>query len=93
MNNRFLCFRQTRNVHESGFRYIEFGYLSYDETGKEVIEIVGRYDVVLGNYGDNIPLHLDLTKSGWFRILPRIEADIEWSLGGTIAIVNKEATK
>ena len=93
MSKRFLCFRPTRNVHESGFRYIEFGYLSDDGTGKEVVEIVDRYDVVLGNYGDSIPFHLDLTKSGWFRVLPRTEAEIEWSFGGTIAIVKKEATQ
>lgn len=83
---RFLCFRQTRNMHESGFRYIEYGYITYDEAGKEEVEIAGRYDIVCRSLTRAVPYHIDLTKSGWFRILPRVNESIEWSYGGTIAI-------
>ena len=87
---KFLCFRPTRNIHESGFRVIEYGYLTYDESNKEVIKVVGRYDTVCSFWKEPIPYHLDLTKSGWFRILPRIEANLEWSYGGTIQKVGEQ---
>lgn len=88
--NRFLCFRQTRNMHESGFRYIEYGYLTYDENNNEVIEIVDRYDVVLSTYTALPRFNIDLTKSGWFRVLPRTSEILEWSYGGTIEVAKAE---
>lgn len=86
--DRFLCFKSTRNIHESGYRFIEYGYMTCVD-GKETIEIVDRYDTVLDVFTNAIPFHLDLTKSGWFRVLPRIDIDIEWTYGGSIAIVGE----
>ena len=86
MNTRYLCFKATRNMHESGFRYIEYGYMTFDEAGNEQIEVVGRYDVVLGTsfLKETITFHLDLTKSGWFRVMARTDTKLEWSYGGEI---------
>ena len=80
--SRMLCFRPTRKVHDSGFRYIEYGYINdVDE-----VEIIGQYDILQTPYDQMLPYNLDLTKSGWFRILPRRDLELEWEYGGTIAI-------
>lgn len=87
-----LCFRPTRNLHESGFRYIEYGYHIYDQDGKEKVEVVGRYDLVHHyDYMKPIFYDLDLTRSGWFRILQREAVELEWSYGGAIKRTNKKA--
>jgi len=85
--SRILCFKPTRNMHESGFRYIEYGYIGVAEDGfSEEIEIIGRYDILQTPYDQEIPCNIDLTKSGWFRLLPRKDLELEWQYGGTIAI-------
>ena len=73
-------------MHESGFRYIEYGYMTYGEDNSEQIEVVGQYDVVLDSAFLKTPVtyHLDLLKSGWFRVLPRTDAKLEWTYGGMI---------
>jgi len=78
-----------RNVHESGYRYIQYGYMASDEKDEEVIEIVGRYDLLQTPYDKAIPCNIDLTKSGWFRLLPRKKLELEWEYGGTITIKEK----
>lgn len=87
--SRILCFKQTRNVHESGYRYIEYGYITTDAAGEEHVEVVGRYDILQTPYELAFPCNIDLTKSGWFRILPRKDLELEWQYGGTISV--KEA--
>jgi hypothetical protein len=86
MKNKILCFKPMRNVHESGYRYIQYGYMTYGENNEEVIEIVGRYDLLQTPYDDPMPCNIDLTKSGWFRLLPRRDQELEWKYGGTIAV-------
>lgn len=87
---RILCFKPMRNIHESGFRYIQYGYMTSDENDEEQIEIVGRYDILETPYYNPIPCNIDLTKSGWFRFLPRLDLELEWGYGGTIIV--KEPT-
>jgi len=82
---KLLCFKQTRNMHESGYRYIEYGYI-YGKDGKEVVEVVGRYDVLQSPYVHPISFNLDLTKSGWFRIMPGRGQELEWHYGGEIKV-------
>jgi hypothetical protein len=77
-------------MHESGYRYIEYGYMTYGENNEEQIEIIGRYDLLQTPYDKAIPCNIDLTKSGWFRLLPRMDQELEWSYGGTIRIKDKE---
>lgn len=79
---KLLCFKPTRKIHESGFRYIEYGYI--DE--KNQVEVVGMYDVLSSPYEQVVPFNLDITKSGWFRIMPRKELKLSWSYGGSIVI-------
>lgn len=67
-------------MHESGFRYIEYGYITY-ENGEELVEIVGRYDILQLPYNFHVKGNIDLTKSGWFRILAE---NLDWQYGGTI---------
>lgn len=81
--SKMLCFRQTRKVHESGYRYIEYGYI--DDNG--VVEVVGQYDVLQTPYDVPVPYNLDLTRSGWFRILPRKNMRLEWCFGGEISVI------
>jgi hypothetical protein len=83
MSRKVLCFRPTRNMHESGFRYIEYGYMNGDND-MENVEIVSRYDLLTTPYDETIPCNIDLTKSGWFRILPRLDKEYEWGYGGSI---------
>jgi len=80
---KILCFKPMRNVHESGYRYIQYGYMGSDEKEEEV-EIVGRYDLLQTPFDQIVPFSIDLTKSGWFRILPRIDKELEWGYGGSI---------
>ena len=80
--DKILCFKQTRHMHESGYRYIEYGYI--DNNG--IVEVVGRYDIIQTPYNVALPYHLDLTKSGWFRILPRKDLKIQWGYGGEVEI-------
>lgn len=87
--SRIMCFKPTRKVHESGYRYIEYGYMSVVD-GKEHVEIVGQYDLLQTPYNEACPFHLDLTKSGWFRILPRKSIKLDWSYGGEITILNPD---
>lgn len=83
--SKILCFKPMRNVHESGYRYIQYGYMTEVE-GVEQVEVVGRYDLLQTPYDKAIPCNIDLTKSGWFRLLPRKDQELEWQYGGTIAI-------
>lgn len=76
-------------MHESGFRYIEYGYIDTNDEGEEHVEVVGRYDILQTPYDILIPANIDLTKSGWFRILPRKDVELVWQYGGTIAIKDK----
>lgn len=82
--SRILCFKPMRKVHESGYRYIQYGYITEGEDGGEHIEIVGQYDILQLPYDTPIPCNIDLTRSGWFRILPRLDAELEWSYSGEI---------
>jgi hypothetical protein len=68
-------------MHESGFRYIEYGYIDKDDNGVERVEVVGRYDILQLPYGFQLRGNIDLTKSGWFRILSE---NLEWGYGGEI---------
>ena len=86
--SKLLCFKQTRHMHESGYRYIEYGYIDDEDN----VEVVGRYDVISSVCSDKMPFNLDLTKSGWFRIMPHIDAEFEWLYGGTIAIKSAKPT-
>lgn len=62
-----LYFRSLKSVHESGFRNMEYGYCSIDNKNNAVdIEIVGKYDAF---FWENVKLHIDLTRNGYFRIL------------------------
>lgn len=88
--SKLLCFKPMRNMHESGYRYIQYGYISTDDEGEEQIEIIGQYDVLQTPYFEAMPVNLDLTKSGWFRILPRLDQKLEWKYGGTISVVEKK---
>lgn len=86
--SKILCFKPMRNMHESGFRYIQYGYIT-NENAEEKIEIVGKYDLLQTPFDVPMPANIDLTKSGWFRILPRLDQELEWSYGGTIKVKGK----
>lgn len=88
---KLLCFKPTRNVHESGYRYIEYGYMDSDDA-TESVEIIGRYDIITTPFDSVLPISLDLTRSGWFRILPRIDRELKWTWDGTI-VINELAPK
>lgn len=78
---KLLCFRPTRKMHDSGYRYIEYGYFNTEDS---TVEIVDRYDAIISPFGEGVYFNIDLDKSGWFRIMPRNKEGLEWSYGGMI---------
>jgi hypothetical protein len=82
--DKILCFRATRKLHESGFRIIEYGYMLTDGIDEQV-EIVGRYDILTTPFDVPLPCSFDVTKSGWFRILPSRNMELKWGYGGAIS--------
>lgn len=60
--------------------------MTTDNSGEEVVEIIDYYDILQTPYFNPLPCNIDLTKSGWFRILPRLDNELEWKYGGTIEI-------
>ena len=86
MMKKYLCFKSSRKLHDSGFRYIDYGYCNLDEKGKAInIEIVGSYDVF---FWDKLNVHIDVTSNGWFRLLT---TDYEWGkMSGRLKKINKE---
>ena len=60
-------FKAVRDLHETGFRYIEYGYCNIDKKSKATdIEVVGRYDCL---FCDDMKLHIDCTRDGYIRVL------------------------
>lgn len=84
---KLLCFKPTRNMHDSGFRYIEYGYI---DTEDDTVEVIDRWDVLMTPLDTKIHVYIDLTKSGWFRIMPKDNVELRWGYGGQIEATPKE---